>query len=490
MKKRILTLLLAILLLSTACSETTTEETPESPDVVSAELTETVPEETEETIPPHGLPEDKDFGGAAFRVTCFSDGDVKSILAEETTGEAVNDAIFNRNTMLMDKYNFTMSVELTTTDYTQHSNIINKFVVSGDDAYELVYGHVVGTCNNALNGNYYDWYSLPHIQTDMPWWPQQSVEDMTVYGKMFTICTSINYNQLAAAKVVIFNKDLLTDFGKEYPYNWVREGTWTIDKLISETKDVYTDTNGDGIEDHEDIHGYTSHALQNGFLVSCNTPVLSPTEDGGREITVMTDRTVTLVEKVYDWYYESEGVYLTGTDSSAENYFMKTFSNGKSLYVFGNVSNTVSTYRDSEISYGLVPQPKFDENQENYALFACPSLFSIPVSCQNTDMAGFLFEIMTYYGYYDVIPVYYETTLKGKIADAPDDVEMLEIINDHLTVSFAYCYDNWQGFAHFMNSVMGFNENGGSKDVASKHKAKSKSAQKRLEKCLAAFVGE
>ncbi len=488
MKKRILTLMLAALLLNTAgCSNTTTEETPESPDVVSGEAEETIIEETEETRPDHGLPE-MDFGGEAFRVTTFADSDKKSLLAEETTGEAVNDAIFTRNTMLMETYNFTIAVDVSTTDYTQHSNIINKMVVSGDDAYELVYGHVVGTCNNALNGNYYDWYSLPYIQTNMPWWPQQSVEDMTVYGKMFTICTSINYSQLASAKVVIFNKDLLTDYNKEYPYDWVREGTWTLDRLISETADVYTDTNGDGIEDSGDIHGYTSHALQNGFLVSCNTPVLSVTEDGGREISVMTDRTVSLVEKVYDWYYESEGVFLTGTDEAAENSFVSTFRNGNALYVFGRVDHTVSKYRDSEISYGLVPQPKFDENQENYALFACPSLFSVPVSCQNTEMAGFLFEIMTYYGYYDVIPVYYETTLKGKIADAPDDVEMLEIINDHLTVSFAYCYDNWQGFAHFMNSCMGFSETGGSKDVASKYKAKAKSAEKRLEKCLAAFM--
>ena len=131
-----------------------------------------------------------------------------------------------------------------------------------------------------------------------------------------------------------------------------------------------------------------------------------------------------------------------------------------------------------------------DAAQEQYSVFACPSLFSVPITCQNTELAGLVFEAMTYYGYYDVIPVYYETTLQGKIADAPEDVEMLEIINDALTVSFAYCYDNWEGFAHFLSgNIMNFAQKSGNKDVASVYAKKEKSALNRLEKCLDAFRG-
>ena len=95
---------------------------------------------------------------------------------------------------------------------------------------------------------------------------------------------------------------------------------------------------------------------------------------------------------------------------------------------------------------------------------------------------------MSYYGYYDVLPAYYELTLQGKIADSPDDVEMLEIIKDSMTASFAYCYDNWQGYAHLLGSVMGFNRTSGSKDLASAYEKTNKSAQKRLDEILAGFA--
>ena len=85
---------------------------------------------------------------------------------------------------------------------------------------------------------------------------------------------------------------------------------------------------------------------------------------------------------------------------------------------------------------------------------------------------------------------YYELTLQGKIADAPDDAEMLTIIRDNLTASFAHCYDNWQGFGHLLGMRLGFTEKGGKKDLASAYEKGIKSAQKRLDLVLAGFADE
>jgi len=487
MKYRLLTRisagLLALLMLSmTACGSVETET---SSDTASAE---TVPEETAETRPSHGLPE-TDFGGAPFRISCYGDEDqVPYLQPAETIGEAVNDAIYNRNSMLMDEYNFVFETVAYGTDYGKHTKDISALVLAGEDAYEMIYGHVVGTCNNAIIGDYMNMYDLPHLNFDTPWWPAQSVDEMTIFDCMYTIACNATYSQLASAKVVFFNKGLADQYGLEDPYELVRNGEWTIDKLISMSEGIYQDTNGDGVRDVDDVYGYTTIPMQNGFFVSCNTPILSPTDDGGKEITVMTERTVSLVEKLYSWYYESGNVFLTVTDLKDPGYCANVFAAGKAAMAFGKLEHASQYYRDSDVSYGILPQPKYDTAQEQYSIFACPSLFSVPITCQNTELAGLVFEAMTYYGYYDVIPVYYETTLQGKIADAPEDVEMLEIINDALIVSFAYCYDNWEGFAHFLSgNIMNFAVDKGNKDVASVYAKKEKSALNRLEKCLDAF---
>ena len=477
--------LLALLMLSmTACGNTVPETQTETG------AADTVPAETVETRPSHGLPE-TDFGGAPFRISCYGDDtEVPYLQPEESIGEAVNDAIFNRNSQLMDAYNFVFETVAYGTDYQQHTKDISALILAGEDAYEMIYGHVVGTCNNALIGDYMDLYTLPYLNFDAPWWPTQSVEEMTLFGRMYTITCSATYSQLASAKVIFFNKDLASQYNLKDPYELVRNGEWTIDTLFELTSGIYQDTNGDGIRDANDRYGYTTIPMQNGFFVSTNTPILAPTEDGGKEIAVMTERTVSLVEKLYSWYYESGNVFLTVTDTKDPTYCAGIFAAGNAAMTFGKLAHASQFYRDSEVSYGILPQPKYDTAQEQYSVFACPSLFSVPITCQNTELAGLVFEAMTYYGYYDIIPVYYETTLQGKIADAPEDVEMLEIINDALTVSFAYCYDNWEGFAHFLSgNIMNFSQTSGSKDVASVYAKKEKSALNRLEKCLEAFRG-
>lgn len=353
--------LLALLLLSasllTACGETTVETTADT----SAD-SETTITETAETRPDHGLP-NKDFGGAAYRMSVFgNDTEIPYLAPEESIGEAVNDAIYNRNTMLMDAYNFVFEAKSYGTDFGQHTKDISALVLAGEDAYELIYGHVVGTCNNAIIGDYRNLYNLPYLNFDAPWWPAQSVDEMTIFDCMYTITGSATYSQLASAKVVFFNKDLANQYNLDEPYELVRNGEWTIDALIGATAGIYQDVNGDGVQDSGDIYGYTTIPVQNGFFVSTNTPILSATADGGKEISVMTERTVSLVEKLYSWYYESGNVLLTTTETTDPTYCAGIFAAGNAVFAFGKLSHASAYYRDSDVSYGILPQPKYDTN--------------------------------------------------------------------------------------------------------------------------------
>ena len=112
--KRISALLLALLLFSVSCSTTTSEDggsdIAENPSDVG-----TAPELTTETEAPQ---EDRtqydphldavDYGGAAFTVLYNYGNDLepnKDFTCEELNGEIVNDAKYNRNIALCDKYN-------------------------------------------------------------------------------------------------------------------------------------------------------------------------------------------------------------------------------------------------------------------------------------------------------------------------------------------------------------------------------------------------
>ncbi|MBP3917645.1 MAG: extracellular solute-binding protein [Clostridia bacterium] len=487
MRSRLFTAASALLLLAafSACGNDTETNPSDSKNTGTETAAESAAPTPGDNHPALQL-EDRDFGGAPYRISCYQEADLISLYTDATNGEAVNDAIYARNSMLEEKYNFKIKID-STEDYSVQNQNVSTLILANDDAYELIYGHVVATCNNAISHLYKNLYEVPYLDFTQPWWPAQSVEQMTVYDKMYTICSGINYRQLAASKVLFFNKDLLTAHDLETPYSSVLDGTWTMDRLIAATKGLYQDVNGNSERDLDDLYGFTSYATQNGFLLSCDAQILAPTPDGGREIAVMSDKMVNLVEKLYGWYYESGDVFLASYERDKPDFIANIFGGGHAVYSFGHLEQAVDFYRNSDIKYGIAPMPKYDEAQSSYYVFACPSLFSIPQTCQNAELAGFVLEAMTYYGYYDIIPAYYELTMQGKIADSSDDVAMLEIINDNLTVSFAYCYDNWEGFAHLLGSRMNFTQKKGSKDMASMYKKYEKTAQRRLDLVLDGF---
>ncbi|MBQ4606610.1 MAG: hypothetical protein IJB15_07875, partial [Clostridia bacterium] len=111
MKKRILTMLLAAILLSMAgCGNAgTTETTAETTGSADAAETETV--ETMDPAEADDLPTDcKDYEGTEF-VVMYRDRTGESVTwqtwdvyTEELNGERINDAVFERNLAIMDRF--------------------------------------------------------------------------------------------------------------------------------------------------------------------------------------------------------------------------------------------------------------------------------------------------------------------------------------------------------------------------------------------------
>ena len=106
MKKRILALLLAAMILASAvsCGNGNEKETDKATDSdTTANSTET---ETEETRLTDSLPEDLDFGGATYTIYAREDLEWGTeMYVDELNGEIVNDAIYNRSRTVDDRLN-------------------------------------------------------------------------------------------------------------------------------------------------------------------------------------------------------------------------------------------------------------------------------------------------------------------------------------------------------------------------------------------------
>ena len=268
--RKAISLLLTLLLLCpllAACSENSPDAAadPSSPDPAADNeqtAAEAAPETEEDPLDPavlyDGLPADG-YGGYEFLMLIRpNERWIADMAADELNGEAINDAIFRRNSMVAEKFDVAIRYE-ESSNYNYETDAMTS-IRAGDDAYDLVIPHGRASFLYANQMLCLDWNtSLPYISLDSPWWSQDAQNSFSILGKLFVMNGDISYNSLGSADVMLFNKQLMTDLGIPFPYETVREGAWTYDLWVSQVESASADLNGDGtIKEDDDRLGYVT----------------------------------------------------------------------------------------------------------------------------------------------------------------------------------------------------------------------------------------
>lgn len=480
--KRIFALLLAALTAAAAMASC-----GEAADAAPASTTasqdggasaETAAETEGETIIPDELPADLDFGGREFRVGFMTADQVRVAIVEEATGEVVDDAVYEANTKADERLN----VKITPLIYTDESmNVIKKLVLAGDDAYDVVTGHDISIGNLSITGIFMDLYQLSYLDFSKPWWPSYSVDSLTVNGHMVLLSGYNSYENLQGTRCMWMNKKMISDYGKPIPYDSVRDGTWTLDKFITYMEDVYQDLNGDNTRDEDDLYGWATASSLYAYQDSFGIESYKEDENGMLYIDASNEKLLTLVNKTRHALYETDGGLVLNDHGKTD----EKFRNGSNMFACRPLS-MVNTMRDSDVEYGFLPMPKFEESQAQYISGSTDRPYAVPITISDSDFVGAVLEAMASEGYRTVRPAYFDIALKNKYSYDEDSAEMLDIIGNTIILDFAYIYSDYKGFSWSIMNLVGKGSNG---DFASYAAKQEKSETKRIEKLNAFFQG-
>jgi hypothetical protein len=113
--------------------------------------------------------------------------------------------------------------------------------------------------------------------------------------------------------------------------------------------------------------------------------------------------------------------------------------------------NRVTLLRDMETDFGIIPPPKFNNEQSDYCVAihpGCTSSIAIPVTVENTERTGTILEALTAESKYTLLPAYYDISLKTKFARDDESQEMLDIIfaNRIYDLGQVFSWGNAQAF--------------------------------------------
>lgn len=439
-QNRILSVILAALLLAPAlcaCSPANdpADGTSTPPSTSSAETTapatetETEPPETEPVRDTDDLPAELNGGGYKFRI-CSRQRDFfhSSWLTEDTTGNRLNDALYDRQTNVGKRLNVELTEELVN-DTTAARNSILTF----SDDFDLINTRCSTAWEYAAYPLFFPLDQLKYIDLDKSYWDKNLNDAMTVGGKAYFATGASNITAYDFTHALLFNKDMITDKNLENPYELVTSGKWTLDKFAEMIDGASDDLNGDGVMDQTDAYGYLSQPKSVLPCLWIASGILSIEKDA-KDMPVFTlasnEKFTSLFTRAFAITYDSGDWYQNKSRDNSDPVLLDMFQTDRGLF-YATTFFYIEKLREMETDFGVLPYPKYDETQKNYlSRVEGVELSGVPLTVPDTDLVSAVIEALASESgkKNGVTDSYYEITLKTQAARDAESSAMLDLI--------------------------------------------------------------
>lgn len=481
MKHRSASILASVLLLSALASCGGGETPPaDTQDVGTSPVTETAGE----TAFVYQTPA-IDLGGADFPIlnTTTTWGFYTTFDPEEQTGETLDDAVWMRNSKVEEAFNLTITG--TDFDIGEAAGELRKTVNAGEDVYRAALISLGSIAPLMQEQMLMDLNECDAFRLEEAWWDQE-IRTMFRIGSSdvaWFAASELSLTGLECTVVPFFNQRILTSLDLESPYDLVRAGTWTFDKMGEYAK-LGANLNGADKFDKYDPGASTQYGIvsystfPHAMFVAAGEDYIRLDKNNTPYLAMDSDRFFSVAEKIADLTAES-GAF--NEFNSGDIHYESIFRDGRALMTVAQVKATTK-FRSMEDTFGILPMPKYEESQDGYRCLRTGTscVVCVPVTIGDMDTCGAVMDAMSYYSYTEVLPAYYDVTLTQKGLRNEDSVEMMNIIRDARIPELGSTF-GWT------NTITGQIEKqlmNGKSDIASKIAAGREKAEKAITETL------
>lgn len=416
--KSIIAAIVAVLLLLPCLFACSDEPIGSEQTTASSAVTTAAPESNTEALTEQyelkdSIPDDINFNNQEVTILYWKSVENEWV-SEGITGDNILDAIFARNSKVEER----LGVELKYHEIPGNASKtdsycleIQKSIESGDPTYSLISAYSRNAIAAAVKGYLQNLADYKQIELDRPWYCHSAVEAATVGKKTYCVAGAISHSYLSRMAGCFFNSDILNASKLEDPYDLVLSNKWTLDKFLEMQTGLWIDLDGNGIKSAADQFGVHTDNPQidtlqySSGLVYCDY-------DENHIPKISADVSGDKISKVIDkWLLILENGYISSTDDTA------CFTTGRAAFYIYPLAHVCSEgMRNATFTFGFVPQPKYDAEQENYivSLTNYFSFWGIPTAVPNNDMSAYLIECLSSEGYRTIVPAVFETAYKYK----------------------------------------------------------------------------
>ena len=441
--KKYLTLILtaALALSAVSCGS----ETAGGSDTTTAAQTSS--DETTAPAPTDGLP-DKDMEEFELRINHFNETwlcwALTTLDVESESGDRLNDAVYKRNRAMEERFNCKISV--TGQDRIKPADL-EKETMSGDSNYDVWFAYDVEVLGAV--GYLLPWEEMPYINLEREWWNPMATDVFSLEGKTYAAAGNYSLSVISRASGFTFNKDIYEKMNRaDNVYDLAKDGKWTIDAMYGIAKDAYLDLDGDTTMNEKDQYGISGSWKETfwRFLSGSEVRLIDRNDNGDPVFDLPKNETaINKMLKIFDLFTE-DGVYYNPQTADVNRVLdsEEIFAGGRLLFKTVNFFD-LETLRSYDIDIGILPCPKYDENQENYYAPSFGAEISVLLKTlpeERRENVGILLEALAFDTNSSLLPEYKEVLLKTKYARDNESEEMIDIILN--SVSFDFGINAWQ----------------------------------------------
>jgi ABC-type glycerol-3-phosphate transport system substrate-binding protein len=299
-----------------------------------------------------------DLNGYEFQVIDFNDGRWKYSDSGTPFGDAWNQILDE----VQGLYNCTITMESVSPDgcFTK----VQPEIMSGEKCADLIvateweYGKLIaGNLMRDLNTLDVNW--------DNKWWNQNVRQMSTNQGKTFATNGSFIFDT-AQTWLLYYNQDVWQELKLPDPYELVNSGKWTMDKYREYCKKAMRDDDGSGKVDSSSdrwgVIGAAGDYCRALFMALGGKYFTTNPENGHVELACNNTKTFDIVEQMYGMVKQDQSFCTLSFTNEQEKITM--FANNRAL--FYAYMPGISGLKDMESDWGVMPLPKFNEEQEQY----------------------------------------------------------------------------------------------------------------------------
>ena len=410
------------------------------------------------------LPTVKDLGNYEYRMYIgMMEGDegiqyFKS--ADGLSGDAISQALYERNTYIEETYNCIITPLLSIrTEATQRECYeIQPYLDSNEDLWDVF---LIGAGDimqkNVQRGDVIDVLQMPNLNLSASYWDQAIQKDYCLNGKVFALQGDYTIQDELSTTCVFYNDKIWKEWSyhETYgsPYEMVAANEWTYNTMLEMLKD--TSKRADGITFTEnDVYGMFMHTSGiHTLLLGSGLKIL--TVENGESVIAVEDNTTfnnvfdLLNDVIKNTYVSNDEILIAATPRATQIITTKSgvhemFIADQALFYMDTIGGAVGL-RDMTSVFGILPIPQYYENQTEYfCLNNGHSPLTVPktvVTHDHVEEVSTLMEVMAYHSRYaangalSLYDAFYDKMTVAKVCRSAEDYKMMELIY------YSKCYD-------------------------------------------------